>query len=123
MIKYILGVICIALVAANDPPQGGSLEDLIHDIFTPPPDLTKGTNNGYNQPGVIGQPGAIGQPAPGPVQPGPVKPQQPPIEVNVSEACSLFLMWTYLLFTIKFYHSPVQKVNVFHTTNVQMDKL
>lgn len=84
MIKFILGTICIAVVSANNPPSGGSLEDLIHDIFTPPPDLSKGNDNGYNQPGVIGQPGAIGQP--GPVQTGPVKPQQPPIEVNVSDA-------------------------------------
>lgn len=79
MIKYILGTILIAVASANVPPMGGSLEDLIHEIFTPPPDLiNKGNNNGYNQPGVIGQPG--------PIQPSPVQPQQPPIEVNV-RAC------------------------------------
>lgn len=81
MIKYILGTIfialaCVLFTSANVPPAGGSLEDLIHEIFTPPPDLSsKGNTNPHNQPGVIGQPG--------PVQPGPV-PQQPPIQVNVS---------------------------------------
>lgn len=75
MLKYFLGTIFLAIVSANNPPAGGSLEDLIHEIFTPPPDLSsKGNNNGINQPGVIGQPGPVG--------PG-VSPQQPPIEANV----------------------------------------
>ncbi len=86
MIKYILATIFIALASANNPPQGGSLEDLIHEIFTPPPDLINKGNNNVYQPGVIGQPGAIGQPnipnIPG--DPGHIPPQQPPIEANVS---------------------------------------
>ncbi|KAG4068616.1 hypothetical protein HA402_004957 [Bradysia odoriphaga] len=82
MIKYLLGAFLIALASADNPPIGGSLEDLIHDIFTPPPDLSKGNNNGY-QPGVIGQPGGIGQPGIGqPGDPGHIPPQQPPIEAN-----------------------------------------
>lgn len=68
MIKYIFGIALIAYATAGVPPAGGSLEDLIHDIFTPPPDLSnKGTDNLHNQPGVI----------------GPIPPQQPVIEVNV----------------------------------------
>lgn len=78
MIKYVLGTVLIALASANVPPVGGSLEDLIHEIFTPPPDLSNKGN--VNQPGVIGQPG--------PIQPGPINPQQPPIDVNVS--CAYF---------------------------------
>lgn len=69
MIIYILGTVFIAYASAGAPPVGGSLEDLIHEIFTPPPDLNnKGNNNPYNEPGVI----------------GPVQPQQPQIEINVS---------------------------------------
>lgn len=59
MIKYILVTVLVALASANNPPVGGSLEDLIHEIFTPPPDLGNKGNNGINQPGVIGQPGNI----------------------------------------------------------------
>lgn len=75
MIKYVLGTVLIALASANVPPSGGSLEDLIHEIFTPPPDLSNKGN--VNQPGVIGQPY--------PIQPvNPINPQQPPIDLNVS---------------------------------------
>lgn len=84
MIKYFLGAFIIVLASADNPPSGGSLEDLISNIFTPPPDLNKGNNNndGY-QPGVIGQPGPIGQPG----DPGHIPPSQPPIEANVSFYC------------------------------------
>lgn len=80
MMKYVVGTIFIAFVAANNPPMGGSLEDLIHEIFTPPPDLSNKGSANVNQPGVIGQPGHVGQPG----DPGHIPPQQPPIEANVS---------------------------------------
>lgn len=80
MQKFVLLTICIALASADVPPMGGSLEDLIHEIFTPPPDLgSKGNTDGY-QPGVIGQPGPIGENS---GNPGHSPPSQPPVEANV----------------------------------------
>lgn len=69
MLKYIIGTLLLAYAAAGDPSQGGSLEDLIHEIFTPPPDLSNKGNNNNNfiPPGVV----------------GPLPTQQPQIEVNV----------------------------------------